>query len=84
VTFRDRWRGRRITGYDPVVVHQTLDPEVIAAEFTLHGVVEGQGDPYRMPYVHVYRVRDGGILWLRDYWDPLALAGPDGPTQADR
>jgi ketosteroid isomerase-like protein len=40
-----RQRGRRIAGYDPVVVHQTLDPEVIIAEFTLRGVLQGRGTP---------------------------------------
>jgi ketosteroid isomerase-like protein len=79
-----RQSGRRIAGYDPVVVHQTLDPEVIVAEFTLHGVLQGRGDAYRMSYVHVYRVRDGRILSLRDYWNPLALAGPDAATQGVR
>jgi ketosteroid isomerase-like protein len=76
-----RQRGRRIAGYDPVVVHQTLDPEVIVAELTLRGVLQGRGDAYRMSYVHVYRVRDGRILSLRDYWNPLALAGPEAATQ---
>jgi ketosteroid isomerase-like protein len=78
---RARQSGRRVTGYDPVVVHQTTDPEVIVAEFTLHGMVEDRGDSYRMSYVHVYRVRDGRILWLRDYWNPLALAATDEATR---
>jgi ketosteroid isomerase-like protein len=77
---RARQSGRRVTGYDPVVVHNTTDPEVIVAEFTLHGV-EDRGDSYRMSYVHVYRVRHGRILSLRDYWDPLALAARDEATR---
>jgi ketosteroid isomerase-like protein len=40
---RARQSGRRVTGYDPVVVHNTTDPEVIVAEFTLHGMVEDRG-----------------------------------------
>ena len=78
---RARQSGRRVTGYDPVVVHNTTDPEVIVAEFTLHGMVEDRGDSYRMSYVHVYRVRHGRILSLRDYWDPLALAARDEATR---
>jgi ketosteroid isomerase-like protein len=67
-----------------VVAHQTVDPELIVAEFTLHGTVEDQGDAHRMSYVNVYRVRDGRFLSLRDYWDPLALAAPARPAGAAR
>src|SRR4051794_14304650 len=45
-----------------VVVHETADPEVIVVELDL-----AAGDR-SLPYVHVYRVRDGKILSLRDYW----------------
>ncbi|MEQ3553920.1 nuclear transport factor 2 family protein [Pseudonocardia nematodicida] len=56
------------------VVHTTGDPEVIIAEFAAEGVAVATGQPYRMPYVAVIRVRDGEIVSYRDYWN-LAVAG---------
>lgn len=56
------------------VVHTTGDPEVIVAEFAAEGVAVATGEPYRMPYVAVIRVRDGEIVEYRDHWN-LAVAG---------
>jgi ketosteroid isomerase-like protein len=64
--------GRRIERVDPVVVHETHDPELVVIEFDLHGV-EASGTPYRMSYVHVVTVRDGRIAVLRDYVDTGAV-----------
>ena len=65
---RARQAGRRIVRYDPVVVHETADPEVIVAEFDLHGEVAATGEAYRMPFVQVMRVRGGEIVSMRDYF----------------
>ena len=65
--------GRRITHYDPVVVHETADPEVIVAEFTLHGEVTATGQTYQLPFIQVLRVRSGEIVSFRDYWSPQAM-----------
>lgn len=79
--------GRRNIGNDNVVVHETADPEVIVVEFDLLGE-DGRGGAYRLPYIHVLRVRDGRIVSLRDYIDTLAMtrvigaattSGPTGP-----
>jgi ketosteroid isomerase-like protein len=51
-----------------VVVHETLDPEVVVVEFELHGEVLATGDGYRLPYVQVARDRDGAIVSFRDYF----------------
>ena len=63
----------RILLYDPVVVHETADPEVIVVEFDLHGEVLSTGEPYRLSYIQVLRARDGQIVSLRDYWNPQAM-----------
>lgn len=55
-------------------VHQTLDPEVVIAEFEAAGIVVATGQPYRMRYIAVITVRDGEIRRYRDYWSPLAAA----------
>ncbi len=71
---RARQAGRRIVRYDPVVVHETADPEVIVAEFDLHGEVTATGEPYRIPFIQVLRVRDGEIVSMRDYFDTRAMS----------
>jgi uncharacterized protein len=71
---RARRAGRRIARYDPVVVHETADPEVIVAEFDLHGEVAGTGETYRLSFVQVLRVRGGEIVSMRDYFDPRAMS----------
>lgn len=65
---RAREAGRRILRYDPLVVHETADPEVIVAEFDLHGEVFAAGETYQMSFIQVLRVRDGQIVSMRDYF----------------
>ncbi len=65
---RARDAGRRILRYDPLVVHETADPEVIVAEFELHGEVAATRETYRTPFIQVLRVRDGQIVSMRDYF----------------
>jgi uncharacterized protein len=59
---------RRIVRYDPLVIHDTADPEVIIAEFDVHGEVTTTGAVYRIPFIQVLRVRDGEIVSMRDYF----------------
>ena len=70
--------GLRSTGYSPIVVHETLNPEVIVTEFDLYGEVEATGETFQLAFVHVYRVRNGRIASLRDYWNPQVLSGRVG------
>ena len=60
-------KGNRITEYKDVVIHETTDPEVIIAEFTLVGMT-AQNTTYEIPYIQVVRVCAGKILSLRDYF----------------
>jgi ketosteroid isomerase-like protein len=59
---------RRIVRYDPLLVHDTADPEVIVAEFDLHGEVSATGRTYRIPFVQVLRVCHDQIVSMRDYF----------------
>ncbi|HEY8457312.1 MAG TPA: nuclear transport factor 2 family protein [Actinopolymorphaceae bacterium] len=61
-----------------VVVHQTVDPEVIVAEFEYHGEVTTTGRTFVAPCIFVMRVRDGLIVESRDYANHLALAYVSG------
>jgi ketosteroid isomerase-like protein len=57
-----------------IVVHETVDPEVIVAEFAYRGIVEDTGEPFTLPGIFVLRVRDGEIVESRDYLDHLTSA----------
>ena len=52
-----------------IVVHETTDPEVIVTEFDVHGVTAGA--PYQFKNLQVITAREGQIVSLRDYWNPL-------------
>ena len=69
---RAKQSGRRLREYDAVVIHETTDPEVIIVEFDVTGESDNDG-PYRLSYIQVLRVRDGEIIFFRDYWNPQAL-----------
>ena len=64
----------RFDEYRDVVVHETVDPEVIIVEYEAHGTVVPTGAPFRQTVIAVFRVRDGQILSYRDYINPLPLA----------
>ncbi len=57
-----------------LVLHETLDPEVVIAEFAYEGRVTATGRAFRIPNVFVVRVRDGLIVESHDYADHHALA----------
>lgn len=62
------------TAFENMTVYETDDPEVIIAEYDAIGTVTSTGQPYRLRYLQIVRVRDGQIVLWRDYWNPLAAA----------
>lgn len=58
---------RKFHDVDEVHVHETADPEVIVAEYRLHGEVLATGQRFTSRAVMVVRVRDGLITWSRNY-----------------
>ena len=65
---------RRYTSLSNVTVHETADPEVIIAEYELHGEMTATGAPFSVRYAMVITVRGGYIVRSRDYTDPIAGA----------
>ena len=57
-----------------VTLHETADPEVVIAEYRIHGHLASSGKPFSLTFVMVTRVRDGLIIWSRDYGNPLETA----------
>jgi ketosteroid isomerase-like protein len=48
-------------------LHRTADPEVVILELTTHGRLTATGEPFQVPCVQVFRIRDGRIALFRDY-----------------
>jgi uncharacterized protein len=65
---------RRYTSLANVRLHETADPEVIIAEYELHGEMTATGAPFSVRYAMIITVRDGYIVHSRDYTDPIAGA----------
>jgi ketosteroid isomerase-like protein len=53
------------------VLHTTADPDLFIAE--IDSVFADDGDPPTMSLVQIFRVRDGRIALLRDYFAPDAV-----------
>jgi uncharacterized protein len=62
-----------LTDLRTTAVHQTLDPEVVVVELRSIGRVVATGEPFDVPSIQVFRIRDGRILLFRDYVAAAAL-----------
>jgi ketosteroid isomerase-like protein len=61
-----------------LVLHQTVDPEVVIGEFRYVGEFTDSGRAFDMPNIFVMRVRDGLIVAGRDYADHASFAAAAG------
>lgn len=59
---------------DRVRIHETTDPDVVIAEYRLHGRVVATEKRFASDIVMIARVRDGLIIWSRSYSNPLDSA----------
>src|SRR4051794_36700809 len=66
-----RWLFDRV---ERIGLHETADPEVIIAEYRIHGRIAAGDEPFALTFVMVARVRDGLIVSSRDYSNPLEAA----------
>ena len=81
-TTREELRGRYAAGaamrrYERLSgarVHETTDPAVVIAEYTLHGRMVADDSPFSMSFAMVMTIKDGQIVHSRDYSDPIAGA----------
>ncbi|MBO0885474.1 MAG: nuclear transport factor 2 family protein [Mycobacterium sp.] len=60
--------------FTELTVHQSVDPEVVIAEYQAIGTITSTGAPYRARYIQVLHARNGEITLWRDYWNPLSGA----------
>ncbi len=54
-------------------VYLTLEPEVFIAEIAVEGRIISTGRTYNAAYVWIMRTKDGKLLHVRDYWNPMAM-----------
>jgi ketosteroid isomerase-like protein len=54
-------------------IYGTDDANVAIAEWSVSGVVIGNGNPYEMSYATFVTFRDGLIVNYREYWNPQAF-----------
>ncbi|MGI5133127.1 nuclear transport factor 2 family protein [Pseudonocardia sp. CA-107938] len=68
---REGAKLQKFTAVDQVHVHETTDPELVVADYRLHGRVLATGKQFIFDMVMFARVRDGLIAWSRTYSNPL-------------
>lgn len=56
---------------DELHLHETEDPELVVAEYRLHGRIVPTGKEFAHHLVMVARIRDGLITHSRTYANPL-------------
>ena len=69
-----RRAGTRVAAVHMTAVHQTADPEVVIVELEVAGELTTTGATYQLPYIQVFKIRDGQILLFRDYFGPGTAA----------
>jgi hypothetical protein len=57
-----------------VNIYETIDPQVVVAEYRLHGSIIPEGSRFALDLITIARVSDGLIVWSRNYANPLAAA----------
>lgn len=57
-----------------VVIHQTLDPDVVVVEYEMAGTLTTTGQRASARFIGVLTARDGQIVRWREYQNPAALA----------
>ena len=62
------------TAVKDVTIHETTDPQVAIAEFTVVGTVVPTGEGFELASINVIRVVDGLITESRDHTDGVTAA----------
>jgi ketosteroid isomerase-like protein len=67
-----RAAGLKLGSYHDLVIHETRDPTVIVAEFSVESEISAS-QTQQLAFAQVYRVVDGLIVLQRDYFDSFAM-----------
>ena len=74
----------RIDGVADVSEIEVSDPEMIVIEFSGRGEGLLTKEVYDQRYISVIRMRDGYIVYYKDYWNPLAFIRAVNGSEATR
>jgi hypothetical protein len=55
-------------------LYETSDPELVVIEIVTKGTLTTTGQTFEAPSIQVFRIRDGRIQLMRDYFNPVGLA----------
>jgi hypothetical protein len=66
--------ARRYERLADVRIHESADPDVVIAEYSIHGHRLADEQPFVLTIAMVITVRDGQIVHSRDYADPVTGA----------
>ncbi|MEV4118591.1 nuclear transport factor 2 family protein [Micromonospora sp. NPDC049645] len=56
-----------------LVFHDTVDPELVIAEFRADGKAVPTGRDFHQTYISVVRTSDGKFVHFKDFWNPLPV-----------
>jgi ketosteroid isomerase-like protein len=76
--------SQMVVRFSPPTFHDTVEEDLVIAEFTSDSTLRATGTDYRQTYVSLVWFRDGKIVRYRDFWDPWALMAAAGGEQAWR
>jgi uncharacterized protein len=62
-------------------IYETSDPNVIIAEYPGSSTSKETGLPYRQNYVSFVTVRDGKIVHIREYYNPITVLVATGEME---
>jgi len=65
---------RTYTAVENVTIHDTSDPDVVIAEYEIHGHTLADGREFVLPFLMIITVEDGLIVNSRDYNSPVVSA----------
>jgi ketosteroid isomerase-like protein len=54
-------------------LYETSDPELVVIEIVTKGTLTTTGQTFEAPCIQVFRIRDGQIHLMRDYFNPVGL-----------
>ena len=73
----------RLEDYEVAELYQTQDPEVVVAEMRAKATVTTTGRPLTATSIQVLRIRDGHIVFCRDFADPRLLEEVTGEPRPE-
>lgn len=66
-------------------IYLTQDLDLIIAEVTGEGRIISTGRSFKAGYVWIMRTKNGKLIHMRDYWNPLAaLEARGGPDTSNK